>query len=155
MRFLKAASRRPVCWIAVAILACGCGGDDLQRAAVSGKVTLDGKPLEKGSIQFIPRGGDSRGAAWGEVAAGAYAIPASDGAAPGSYDVSIAPQVANEGAATPEQPEVPGDPPAEAIDGPSVVYTSAAPLQADVTVEGPNTFDFDLTTTRKPRPRRR
>lgn len=155
MRVLEAAARRPIGWALAAILACGCGGDGLERAAVAGKVTLDGKPLEKGTIQFMPRDGDSRGAAWGEIVAGSYAIPASDGPAPGSYDVAIAPHVEDEGAAPAEQPEVPGDPPAEAIDGPSVVYTPSTPLQADVSTGGPNNFDFELTTTRKPRPRRR
>lgn len=156
MRFLKPASRRAVALAACAILAGGCGGVDLERAPVSGKVTLDGKPLERGSIQFIPKDGDSRGAAWGEIAAGSYAILAADGPAPGSYDVAIAPDVEAGGAAPSEPPPLPGDPPPDAIDGPSVTYTPSAPLKADVAAGGPNTFDFDLTTTamrRKPRRR--
>lgn len=157
VRFLRPASRRAAGWAALAILASGCGGGDgLERASVTGKVTLDGKPLERGAIQFIPTGGDSRGAAWGEIAAGSYTIPAADGPAPGAYDVAIAPDVEEGGAAPADPPALPGDPPPDAIDGPSVTYTPSAPLKADVAASGPNTFDFDLTTTamrRKPRRR--
>lgn len=34
----------------------GCGGksEEFSRAAVSGKVTLDGKPLAEGTIRFVP-----------------------------------------------------------------------------------------------------
>jgi len=139
------------------ILLGGCGdGDGLDRAAVSGQVTLDGAPLERGSIRFVPKDGDSRGAAWGEVAAGAYAIPAADGPVAGEYVVTITPAVETDGVEAGGQPELPGDPPPDAIDGPAVVYTSTAPLEATIAPGGPNTFDFGLTSiTRKARPQRR
>lgn len=142
----------------LALLAFGCGGSDgLDRAAVSGKVMLDGKPLAKGDIQFIPRGGDSRGAAWGQVTDGSYAISAANGPAAGTFTVSITPNAATtaDPAATAAPAEAPGDPPAEAAAAPSVAYISASPMEATIAPGKPNTFDFELTTTKAPRAGRR
>lgn len=131
---------------AVALALFGCSSDDVKRTAVSGKVTLDGKPLAKGDIQFIPKSGDSRGAAWGQVVDGSYSIPAADGPAAGTYTVSITPNIA-EAAATATD-EAPGEPTAEAAAAPAVAYTSKAPMEATVTPGKPGAFDFDLTTAK-------
>lgn len=67
---------------------CGCGADPLGRQPVSGKVTLDGAPLEKGSIGFQPVEGGitSSGAV---IAQGAYTISREKGLPPGKYRVVI------------------------------------------------------------------
>lgn len=36
------------------VILCGCGGNPYKLAQVSGKVTLDGKPLVKASVNFLP-----------------------------------------------------------------------------------------------------
>lgn len=36
------------------VVACGCSGEAIERATVSGKVTLDGKPMPSGQIRFRP-----------------------------------------------------------------------------------------------------
>ena len=155
MAFPDASTRQASLWLAFALLAAGCGGDGLERAAVSGKVTLDGQPLAKGDIQFVPKDGDSRGAAWTKVVDGSYSIPASDGPAPGAYVVSITPQVEVEGAApAPSPDEAPGDEGAGDA-GPSVVYTPTSPLEATISAGQPNSFDFGLTSAKAPRARRR
>lgn len=70
---------------AAALLA-GCGGDG--RKGVSGDVTLDGEPVNGGSIVFLPSGGEgSKGAA--EIIDGKYSIPPAQGLAPGTYRVEI------------------------------------------------------------------
>jgi len=46
-----------------AIVATGCGGGGPEIGAVSGIVTLDGKPLEKASILFTPQEGGRASAA--------------------------------------------------------------------------------------------
>src|SRR5580700_1632437 len=51
LRFLLFA----VCGLALS----GCGGDGLQRVRVEGTVTVDGKPLRKGTVIFHPD--DSKG----------------------------------------------------------------------------------------------
>src|SRR5436190_1365195 len=39
---------------AVAILLAGCGGGSGDLKSVSGKVTVDGRPLTKGAVRFVP-----------------------------------------------------------------------------------------------------
>jgi hypothetical protein len=64
----------------------GCSGDG--RRAVSGEVTLDGEPVNGGSIVFLPATGEGiKGAA--EIVGGKYVIPAEQGLQPGSYRVEI------------------------------------------------------------------
>jgi len=53
----KALSRRLTAVALVAVVAValtGCGSDPLNAASVKGKVLLDGKPLTKGSVRFVP-----------------------------------------------------------------------------------------------------
>lgn len=67
----------------------GCGeSDPLGRRAVSGIVTVDGVPLEEGSISFEPleRGTTSSGAV---IRNGRYAIARDQGLPPGKYRVEI------------------------------------------------------------------
>jgi len=52
---------------------------------VSGEVTFNGKPLEKGEITFSPTG-NKGGTAGGEVALGKYMV---EGIVPGQYQVSV------------------------------------------------------------------
>jgi hypothetical protein len=69
----------------------GCGPasvDNLPRQAVSGKVTLDGAPLARGTIQFTPTT-DLPTPAMVSINAGSYSIPEAQGLVPGTYKVSI------------------------------------------------------------------
>jgi hypothetical protein len=66
---------------------CGSGGDGLARESVSGAVTLEGQPLEQGSIQFVPLSPDKGAPAWGKVVNGSYSIPGSEGPVAGEYSV--------------------------------------------------------------------
>jgi len=92
---------------------CGCGSDPLGRQAVSGKVTLDGAPLEQGSISFQPVEGGitSSGAV---VTQGEYAIPRDKGLPPGKYRVVI--NAIKPGTGQAELP--PGGMPGEEVEGP-------------------------------------
>ena len=65
----------------------GCGGTG--RVPVSGKVTLDGQPLEHGLINFRPSQGNAGPGSGGVVNEGRFEIPADKGLRPGSYKVSI------------------------------------------------------------------
>jgi hypothetical protein len=61
----------------------------LERGSVRGEVTLDGRPLESGSIRFIPaetRGGPTAG---GDILDGSYQIPRAKGPAVGRYRVEV------------------------------------------------------------------
>jgi len=70
----------------------GCSDDSLgTRYPVSGTVTYKGKPLEKGTITFMPPSPEARGAS-GEIVDGEYSLMThtpGDGAFPGTYKVVV------------------------------------------------------------------
>lgn len=62
----------------------------LGRQAISGKVTFDGKPLERGMIEFWPEGATEGRVTSGTVIAdGAYQIETLQGLPPGKYRVRV------------------------------------------------------------------
>lgn len=76
--------------ILLALLLVGCGGEKLVPA--SGKVTLDGKPLETGSIQVVP---DQGRPAYGNIGAGGHFELMTDdkkGVLPGTHKVVVSAQ---------------------------------------------------------------
>ncbi|WP_435007166.1 hypothetical protein P12x_004532 [Tundrisphaera lichenicola] len=77
----------------IALLGCSDDGLD-KRYPVSGMVTYQGKPLESGSVTFLPEEGGGRGAT-GEITNGAYSLTTQnpgDGAFPGKYAVTVTSQ---------------------------------------------------------------
>ena len=66
----------------------GCGDND-GRIAVSGRVTLDGIPLEKGQILLVPARDNAGTAAGAVISAGRFRIPANEGPTAGAYEVTI------------------------------------------------------------------
>jgi hypothetical protein len=77
-------------WIFVCFLfSClGCSSDGLNRTSVEGTVTLDGKPLEKGTIAWMPL--HNEGPTIGcDIRNGKYRIPQKSGPAIGEYHVAI------------------------------------------------------------------
>jgi hypothetical protein len=132
----------------LSLLGSGCGeGDELPREAVSGTVTLDGKPLEKGTIQFTPAAQGSQGAAvqgGGMIESGKYSIPRDRGLVPGGYQVAIFSGGSGKPAIGPNGPVTGGPSPAkETI---PAKYNAQSKLKAEVKKGGPNDFPFDLTT---------
>lgn len=85
---------RAACLTAVGfLLASGCGTDDGlgKRYSVSGNVTYQGKPLEKGQISFISKTPEAN-TATGDIENGYYRLTTltdGDGAMPGKYGVII------------------------------------------------------------------
>jgi hypothetical protein len=144
---------RVVAFSACLALLCGCGEDNpLGRKAISGKVTLDGTPLDQGSISFQPVQTPGVAANTAAVNTGAviekgqYSIPADQGLLPGTYRVVIS---------SPEQSKIDTTDPNEAM---KQAATGAAPpkeripaeynVNSNVTIEvksdGKGTFDFDV-----------
>jgi len=130
--------------LAAALIA-GCGGatDELPRQAVSGKVTLDGKPLDSARITFLPTGAGEVTPSGGEIHGGAYSIRREDGPTPGSYLVRIT--TINTTSKT-DPNAMPGDPPPVPKETIPPQYNVKSTLKASVTKEGPNTHDFELKT---------
>jgi hypothetical protein len=126
--------------LALGVLGCG-PANPLGRIPLSGAVTLDGKPLEKGNIEFHPleQAGVQSG---GKIQSGRYSIPTAEGATPGKYRVVI-----TEFIETPPLPkgQMPGDdlPPApKPRIGPE--WNDKSKHEIEVKKEGPFKFDFDV-----------
>jgi hypothetical protein len=125
----------------------GCGGaeDELPREAVSGTVKISGEPMKDGRIQFQPtaQGGATAGTA--PIVDGKYSIARSEGLVPGKYQVLIFSDPSQTAPAA-AQTGMPGDsPPAPpAKESIPAKYNAKSKLDAQVTKEGPNTFDFEL-----------
>ncbi|MCS7303630.1 MAG: hypothetical protein NZ602_00780 [Thermoguttaceae bacterium] len=81
-------------WIrlaAIGLLLVGClgCGSSSGRQAVTGTVSLDGKPLASGSINFQPAPGLKAPSAGAPIENGRFSIPADQGLLPGEYQVTI------------------------------------------------------------------
>jgi hypothetical protein len=78
------------CCFAVCAAIAGCGGPKYKgdkQYPLAGEVTVDGQPVDLGSISFIPQGkGRSSG---GVIKDGKYTIPEENGANAGTYRVEI------------------------------------------------------------------
>ena len=66
----------------------GCSPSD-GRVAVSGTVTLDGRPLEVAAINFRPAPGNEANSAGGGVKDGKFSLPTKSGLKPGEYLVNV------------------------------------------------------------------
>jgi hypothetical protein len=135
-------------WL-TAIVAVGLGGGCFSNSlgTVSGSVTFNGKPLEKGLITFSPRGATG-GTAGGDVVAGKFRV---EGLVPTSYQVSIA--------AVPELKIVmPGDPETKRTLTDAEIRARIDPLPPDTTGKeqsidvkgGMQVLDFKLESKSRP-----
>jgi hypothetical protein len=138
-------ARLPLTLVVMSLLIAlqGCGGGGVQFAPVSGKVTMDGKPLAKVSVVFIPLpkpGSDVAGDTAGGVTDenGQYTLKTStrdgmrDGAQVGKHKVSISlTETRGEGDRSVTRQLLPKK------------YNDYTELTADVS-SGSNQKDFDL-----------
>lgn len=132
-------------WMIVTLaigIAAGCGRGDGRRA-LAGTVSLDGKPLAAAAIDFQPAQGNSGGTS-GAITddSGQFSIPATKGLVPGKYVVTIQKwkgtgrtfKDARSGAL-------------REITGP-IVFKEGPKLDASIAADGPNRFDFQLTSAK-------
>jgi hypothetical protein len=153
---------------AVVIASCGTSSDYGvgQRYPVSGTVTYNGQPLEKGMISFVPDTPKSAGAT-GAIEKGAYALSTvgdRDGARPGKYKVTITSKEDSYSKAQADFQKLSGREPgvfvprhlaaqaaAEAKDNIPAGYgnTSTTTLTAEVK-EQSNTINFELSDASAP-----
>jgi hypothetical protein len=146
--------------LAVGSLAgCGKKGD---RCWVSGKVTLNNKPIADGGIRFLPRGGTPGPGAAAAIKDGQYEIPKSAGMMAGSYTLMFSAtrpatkaEIARMGNEAPGADRDPGDdqdddprarlkPPAPVVQLIPESLNTVKALAADLTA-GENTKDFSLS----------
>lgn len=123
------------------ILLAGCGKHS-DRLAVSGKITLNGEPLDGGSIQFTSLGEKKMGGG-AMVNGGAYSIAADKGLLPGTYHLEI---YAPDNAAKPifyrPSPDSPGVRTQPERVPPE--YNVNSKKTIEVKPDGDNHFDFDI-----------
>jgi hypothetical protein len=122
-------------------LVSGCGPHS-DRLAITGKVTLNGEPLDGGSIQFTSLG-EKKMNGGAMVNGGAYKIAQEKGLLPGKYHVEInAPDNAAKPIVYRSSPDSPG-----VVTQPDKVppeYNINSKKTIEVTADGANNFDFDI-----------
>jgi hypothetical protein len=125
----------------------GCGKNS-GRLPVLGTITLNGVPLDGGSIQFTSVGAERMVASGAMVNAGSFHIPQENGLMPGKYhveisapDVNAAPIMIRQ---TPGGPGIPIQP-----DRVPPEYNVESKQTVDVTADGDNRFEFNIVTTAK------
>ncbi len=140
--------RSPLCCLLLCaltgLLASGCGESGPERLAASGEVTLDGQPLETGSIAFIPAEGTQAPSVGGTIENGRYELPAEKGALVGKYNVRITSMQKTGKQIEAGSPEPPGTMVDEVKQVIPPRYNTETELTAEVTADGENTFDFKL-----------
>jgi hypothetical protein len=129
---------------AVLLLACGCGGSRADRGAVGGAVTLDGKPVERGSILFTPIEGTHGAVAGGEIQNGHYQLPARIGPAVGRNRVEIR-AMRKTGKMVPKAFGRPGEMVPEQVEAIPPRFNTASTLTAEIK-PGDNTAGFDVSS---------
>jgi hypothetical protein len=114
------------------------------RQGIEGTVTLDGRPLEKGQVSFRPQQGTASPSAGGEILDGRFSIVPERGLHSGKFHVEItASRPSNQktlglftGGITAEIEEqyIPAK------------YNRQSQLEATVESNGPNRFEFAITS---------
>ena len=66
----------------------GCG-DSLNRAEISGKVTLDDKPVESGIVTFLPKNTKNAVVVGAKITDGKYSLKKKEGPVVGTYSVKV------------------------------------------------------------------
>ena len=128
----------------VAALA-GCGPDN-GRLAISGNVTLDGVPLDQGSIRLTSSGTEKLFASGAMIQQGEFYIPKDKGLPPGTYVVEISspdtsvPPVVYQGA--PGEPALPPTAP-ERI---PPEYNVDSKQTVEVSADRDNHFEFEIAS---------
>ena len=120
----------------------GCGGSNSDLREVTGKVTLDDRPLSGASVDFYPVGeGSSASGFTDENGEYQLSFSASEEGAPiGEYTVSISKERDE------EDDEGDNDPDEGDIETLPHRYNEDTELTAKVTADGPNQFNFPLVS---------
>lgn len=128
--------------LGLSLAGCGSAPTDFPREPVTGTVTLDGRPLEKGLITFRPLQGEEPIAS-AVVVEGVFSVDRPDGPAPGPHKVEVWAS-----APTGKTARDPDDPARRVEVIKSIVperYNHRTELTAEVKPGGDNAFEFPLT----------
>ena len=78
----------PLLFALAVTAAVGCEADKFNRQAVSGTVSMDGKPIPYGNIEFVPAENQPTTVTL-EIKDGKFGVVAAGGLAPGKYVVRV------------------------------------------------------------------
>jgi hypothetical protein len=144
----------------IAVLLAGCSDPYAGRIEVTGTVTLEGQPLNDGTIMFFPLDQqDTRGGA--PILNGAYVIPRQQGLKPGKYLVRLTAgdgkTIARVGGRQDKNP--PKEQAAAPGGSTNIVSMDRIPeewnirskQEREVKADGVNRFDFDIPHSNAPR----
>lgn len=135
--------------LALLTMLSGCGrAEPFERAAAAGTVTLDGRPID-GQIRFVPEGETQGPAAVATINGGKFSLSKHEGPVVGTHRIEIessdrfdfpiddeaayAAQIERRGGRPPPNPVPP-------------FYNRNSTLTRTVTLEGPNEFEFSLSS---------
>lgn len=129
--------------VTLALAAAGCGGvEGPPREPVSGMVTLDGKPLEKGMITFIPESGGDLIVS-GLVVDGSFHLPRPEGPGLGVHRVEV--RARKQSGRVLKNREDPENPIKEQVEIVPPRYNQRSELRAEVAPGGDNRFTYELS----------
>lgn len=130
---------------AVCLLSPGCSSREYegdQRFPLKGKVTVDGTPMDAGTISFVPLDAEKHRPSGGSILNGEYNVEEPMGANAGAYKVEIHWQkpTGKKIKAIDSDEEI-----EQRAEGLPAKYHQQTELTADVSA-GKTVFDFDLST---------
>jgi hypothetical protein len=138
-------------FVLVAVSATGCGGgNDLERVAVSGSVTIDGISARHGIIRFMPSEGTEGPVANTTISDGQFNIPRAQGPVAGNYEVRVhAYDDPNaDHIAYPKAPaaggEIASKNPLAKVEGDGAAATSEAKKNFNITIPKLSSFEQDF-----------
>lgn len=152
MKFAKMFSLAGILIVAVLFASLiGCGKDPgATLFPTTGAVTLDGQPVVGASVEFIPKGNSENGPARGAVGStdeeGKYVMVyrQSRGCEVGDYTVSIKKSSYREPTGDETEEEIQAMENDNAASLPGVYGGTNSKLEATVSADGENVFNFDL-----------
>jgi hypothetical protein len=129
---------------AVLLLSVGCGKEDASRGNLSGKVTLDGKPVELGTILLTPIEGAKGVVTGGSIENGRYQLVGKAAAAVGRNRVEVR-AMRKTGRMVPKPFTQSGETIEEQVEAVPARFNSESKLSVDVK-PGDNTADFEVSS---------
>ena len=125
----------------------GCADSGPATAEVSGTVLLDGRPIEEGSIQFIPVGGSRGPGSGGIIQDGQYRIPRQKGVVVGTNRVELR-AFKNAGTKIQDPTAPPGVRTEARVQAFPPEFNDRSTVVKEIRA-GSNTIDFDVDTKGK------
>ena len=128
--------------LGILLVGIGCGKHGGNRGAIGGEVKLDGKPIERGLIQFAPMEGTRGDSTSGEIAGGRYQLSRHTGPAVGWNRVEIH-ATRKTGRMIPKPFPLQGKTMEEQVEAVSPRFNSHSTLKVEIK-PGDNTADFTV-----------